>query len=145
MTIRTHKTGMDVSVALPRYVLDLIAKTTPNGLHFIVGERGHPFSNSHFGSWFKERCREAGIEKSAHGLRKLSATLAAEGGAPSHQIMAHYGWTNIKQAETYTKKADRARMGVQSSRLVGEQIVNKFAPHLELGCGENHEKQNQNR
>ena len=41
---------------------------------------------------------------SAHGLRKAGATIAADNGATSHQLMAIFGWTTIKQAEIYTKK-----------------------------------------
>ena len=145
LTIRTQKTGTDVSIALPPYMLDLIGQTPAGNLHFVVGKGGNPLTKESFGNWFCNQCRKAGVRKSAHGLRKLSATLAAEGGAPAHQIMAHYGWTNIAQAETYTKKADRARMGVTSSRLVGEQIVNRFAPHPNVGCGENSKNRNKNK
>ena len=145
LTIRTQKTSTEVSIALPQYLLDLIGQTPAGSLHFIVGAHHYPFTTESFGKWFRGQCRKAGVLKSAHGLRKLSATLAAEGGAPAHQIMAHYGWASMAQAETYTRKADRARMGVKSSRLVGEQIVNRFSPHLDVGSGESSEKGNKNK
>ncbi|MEE9041791.1 hypothetical protein VVZ00_14885, partial [Brucella melitensis] len=31
------------------------------------------------------------------------------------ELMAQYGWTNLKQAEIYTKKADRAWSGIRTS------------------------------
>ncbi|WGG58802.1 hypothetical protein [Brucella intermedia] len=44
--------------------------------------------------------------------------------------MAQFGWVTVKQAEIYTKGADRVRLGKASSRLVEEQIVSKVSPHL---------------
>jgi hypothetical protein len=41
---------------------------------------------------FSEAAREAGVQKSAHGLRKLSATIWAERGATEHELMAMFGW-----------------------------------------------------
>lgn len=52
-------------------------------------------------------------------MRKLSATLSADGGAPAHELMA-YGWTNVKQA----KGADRKALGIRSSRRIVDQIEN---------------------
>ena len=54
---------------------------------------------------------ESGVPGRAHGLRKAGATIAAVNGATAHDLMAIYGWTKISQAETYTKAADRARIG----------------------------------
>ena len=49
-------------------------------------------------------CVRAGVMgKSAHGLRKAAATRAAENGATVHQLMAIFGWTNVEQAELYTR------------------------------------------
>jgi integrase len=65
--------------------------------------------------WFKEACIEAGIlNKSAHGLRKAAATRAAEKGATAHQLMAIFGWVDIKEAEIYTRAADRKRLAEQA-------------------------------
>lgn len=137
LTVRTAKTGATVTIRLPGPLLDLIQKTQTGDMHFIVTSQGQPFTVDGFGNWFREKCREAGIGKSAHGLRKLSATLAAEGGAAAHQLMAQYGWTKMAQAELYTKGADRARLGVQTSEIVADQIENNIprtlvqdAPHL---------------
>ena len=121
-SIRTAKTGATITVCFPDWLLELIAASPTGDMHFIVSRRGKPLTVESFGNWFRDRCREAGIEKSAHGLRKLSATLAANGGAAAHQLMAQYGWTTIGQAETYTRGADRARLGVRTSKIVADQI-----------------------
>lgn len=38
--------------------------------------------------------------------------------------MAHFGWVKMEQAETYTKGADRRRLGIQSSGRVSDQVMN---------------------
>ena len=137
LTVRTAKTGATVTMRLPASLLRLIQETSTGEMHFLVSEHGKPFTVGSFGNWFRDRCREAGIGKSAHGLRKLSATLAAEGGAAAHQLMAQFGWSKISQAEIYTKGADRVRLGMESSEIVADQIENNTprtsvpdAPHL---------------
>lgn len=136
LAIRTAKTGTPVTMRLPASLLELIDATPTGDMHFVVGEHGRPYTVESFGNWFRDRCREAGVAKSAHGLRKLSATLAAEGGASAHQVMAQFGWTRIEQAKVYTDSADRARLGKEASAIVAGQIENHIprtpvpdAPH----------------
>lgn len=122
LTIRTAKTGAVVTSEFPAQLLSIIDQTKTGDMAFIVGDRGHPFTVESFGNWFGECCREAGVNKSAHGIRKLSATLAANGGISAHDLMAQFGWTTAQQAEVYTKGADRKRGGVRASRVIAEQI-----------------------
>lgn len=122
LTIRTAKTGATVTMRLPASLLELIRMTPTGEMHFVINEYGRPFTVASFGNWFRDQCREAGVKKSAHGLRKLSATLLAESGAGAHQLMALYGWSNIAHAEVYTRGADRARLGVEASEIVAGQI-----------------------
>ncbi|WP_162709695.1 hypothetical protein [Rhizobium miluonense] len=65
----------------------------------------------------------------------MAATMAASGGATAYELMSQFGWTNSKQAEVYTKGADRARLGVKASRIVSEQLANELAPPCESGEG----------
>jgi hypothetical protein len=61
-------------------------------------------------NWFRDRCNEAGLPQcSAHGVRKASAAWAAENGATTHQLMAMFGWLAMKEAERYTRAAERKR------------------------------------
>ena len=83
--IRTAKTGTPVTVELSDRVLDIIDETQTGDLSIIVGKKGMPLTKESFGNWFREVCRSAGVQKSAHGLRKLSATIAANAGATTHQ------------------------------------------------------------
>ncbi|WP_306834386.1 tyrosine-type recombinase/integrase [Neorhizobium huautlense] len=134
-TLRTHKTGAEITVEFPDRLMKVIEKTKTGDLAFIVGENGRPFTVESFGNWFRKHCTKADVDKSAHGLRKLSATLAANAGASSHELMAQYGWATSRQAEIYTKKADRKRLGIRASKLVAEQIEIELAPHLNPGAG----------
>jgi len=69
---------------------------------------GLPFTKESLGNACKDACVAAGIlNKSAHELRRAAATRAAENGATAHELMAIFGWTDIKEAEIYTRAADR--------------------------------------
>ena len=57
--------------------------------------------------------------------------MAADDGASAHELMAQFGWVKVEQAETYTKKADRKRLGVRSSKRIAEQMQN-IMPRTEI-------------
>lgn len=135
LSMDTMKTGARVSVELSDELIKIIDATPRKGLHLVESALGRPFVKESFGNWFRVKCTEAGVTKSAHGLRKLSATLAAEGGAGSHQLMAQYGWTNLATAEIYTKGVDRKKLGIEASRIVADQIGNIKIPHPNEGEG----------
>jgi integrase len=59
-----------------------------------------------FGNAFSDACRKAGVNKSAHGLRKIGATRAANNGATVAQLNAIFGWTGSKMASLYTQTAE---------------------------------------
>jgi integrase len=92
--------------------IDQIVKASPCGdLTFLVTEYGKPFTAAGFGGWFRDRCDEAGLPQcSAHGLRKMGATRAAENGATEHQLMAIFDWKTPGQARVYTEKARRKKL-----------------------------------
>ena len=124
-SMKTGKTGVWITVQFPQSLLDTIAATPTGDLHFVVKPNGEPFaSKESFGNWFSERCRDANVKKSAHGIRKLAATLSADGGSTTHELMAHFGWLKVEQAEIYTKGADRKKLGIQSSGRVSDQVAN---------------------
>jgi integrase len=69
--------------------LQNIIDANPTGdLTFLVTEQDKPFTAPGFTNWFRDRCAEAALQnRSADGLRKASATRAAENGATAHQVM----------------------------------------------------------
>lgn len=112
-TIKTEKSGRQVEVSNP--ILPVLAATLKAGpcgdLTFICGSTGKPMTKESFGNAFRRACRQAGVDgKSAHGLRKVAATRCAENGATTSQLMALFGWISPKQAELYTRSADRRRL-----------------------------------
>ena len=62
------------------------------------------------GNWFRVRCVEAKVPGSMHGLRKAGATRLADAGATNWEIASYLAHTNTKQADLYTKKANRAKL-----------------------------------
>jgi integrase len=120
-TIKTEKTGTEVS--LP--ILPALAKTIAAGpcgdLAFITSANGKPFTKESFGNSFTEACRKAGITKSAHGIRKLAATRAANAGATEAQLKAIFGWTNSKMPTLYTKGANNRRLAKQAMHMLDHQ------------------------
>jgi integrase len=88
-------------------------------LTFLVTQYGKPFTAKGFGNWFRNRCNEAGLRHcTAHGLRKAGATILAENGATTAQLMAIYDWSTPAQAEVYIRAANRTRLAGQAMPLL---------------------------
>jgi len=99
--------------------LQRIIDNTPCGdLTFLVNDWGLPFTDAGFGNWFRDRCVEAGVPGRAHGLRKAGATIAANNGATSRQLMAIFGWDTLKEAERYTRGADQRRLAEAAMHML---------------------------
>ena len=92
-TIRTEKTGMEVSIPILPDLEHTLAIGPTGDLAFIAGERGQPLTKESFGNMFRAACNAAGVRKSAHGVRKIGATRAAETGASVAQLEALFGWS----------------------------------------------------
>lgn len=125
----TQKTNTWIVTEFTDYLLHVIGETDTPGMLFLSNSKGGPFSAETFGNWFRDACREADLNKSAHGIRKLAATLSANGGSTTHQLMAQFGWASVKEAETYTKGADRAALGKTAAAKLQAQMRNEFPPH----------------
>jgi integrase len=101
-------------------------------LTFLVSVHGRPWANGDsFGNRFRDWCMAAGLPHcSSPGLKKAGATIAAENATES-QLMAIYGWSDLKMAALYTRKANRKRLARDAMRhLVPCQTVNKDVPLL---------------
>jgi integrase len=126
-TIRTDKTGVTVTIPiLP--ALDEILQAGPCAdLAFICGENRRPLTKESFGNLFRAACNAAGIAKSAHGVRKIGATRAANNGATVAELEAIFGWQGGGMAALYTRAADRARLAKNAmaklDRTRGEQSI----------------------
>lgn len=127
-TFRTEKSQGKMIVSIP--VLPVLQRTLDAGptgeLAFICGKNGKPFRKESFGNVFKEACVAAGIsDKSAHGLRKIGATRAAENGATVAELNAIFGWTGTAMASLYTQAADRKRLARQATEKLAREPSEK--------------------
>jgi hypothetical protein len=130
---RRNKKKAPVEVTVP--ILPVLQRTLDAGpcgeLVFIVGKNGRPFkSKESFGNAFSAAARKAGIRKSAHGVRKLAATRAANNLATTHSLMALFGWVTVGMAERYTRTVARAQLGIRSGEKLEkpEELPSHPAP-----------------
>lgn len=146
LTYRQGKTAAPAhcpwSCPLPAYAADMaadraamLAAIAPFTGHLtFLAAYGRTRSSKALGGLIREAAAAAGLDgKSAHGLRKARAVALAEAGATVHQIVAWTGHQTLKEAERYTKAADRRRavMGQEQEQntpntpaLLGKAVEN---------------------
>lgn len=122
-TLRTGKSKELMTVTLP--ILPALQATLDAGptgeLAFICGQAGGPLTKESFGNVFSEAARAAGVRKSAHGVRKIGATRAAENGATVAELEAIFGWEGGRMASLYTRAADRVRLARGAMSKLGRK------------------------
>jgi integrase len=121
--IKTEKSGYTIEVTLP--ILPVLARTLDAGpcgeLTFVSGESGQPLTKESFGNLFRDACNAAGVPGSAHGVRKIAATRAANSGATVAQLEAIFGWTGGTMASLYTRAADRERLAREAMHKLARE------------------------
>jgi integrase len=131
-TLKTEKSGFTITVKLP--ILPVLAATLAAGpcgdLTFISGASGRPLTKEAFGNLFRDACRAAGVPGSAHGVRKIAATRAANAGATVAQLEAIFGWQGGTMASLYTRAADRRRLALEAMHKLdaNDQRTSMVAP-----------------
>jgi len=127
-------------------MLDVLRRTLeagPIGTEtYIATRHGKPMTKESIGNLFKEKCVAAGLmNRSAHGLRKAAATVAAENGATEAELDAIFGWTDRRMASHYTKKANRKKLAyggvAKLERMTGsmDHRANVYSLTEKLGAG----------
>src|SRR5262249_26774379 len=114
------KTSTEVHIPLLPPLAEALQAGPTSELAFVCGINGKPMTKESFGNAFRDACREAGVSKSAHGLRKIGATRAADNGATVAQLNAIFGWSGSKMASLYTENADRKRLAREA---IGKLMV----------------------
>lgn len=101
-----------VSIPMMPLLFESTRAPTVQGKTYLLHSYGKPFkSGDSLGNKVQKWTKQAGMTKrSSHGLRKALATLLAEMGCSSHQIMAVMAHTKASTSEIYTKSAERALM-----------------------------------
>ncbi|MGA8433264.1 MAG: tyrosine-type recombinase/integrase, partial [Methyloceanibacter sp.] len=113
-TIKTEKSQFEVSLPILPVLADTLASGPCGDLAYICGARGEPLTKESFGNLFRDACKAAGVPGSAHGVRKIAATRAANAGATEAELDAIFGWTDRKMAAHYTQSANRRQLAAQA-------------------------------
>lgn len=110
---RRIKTGGDVDLPILEDLEEVLKALPTNRLLFLThSAKDLAYKPETFGNWFHDRCAAAGLPHcSSHGLRKAGATRLADAGASEWEVMAFLGHSTPDEARTYTKKANRKRLG----------------------------------
>jgi integrase len=121
--LKTLKTGTEVTLPILPILVETLAAGPCGDLTYITGKRGNPLTKEAFGNLFKKACRVAGVsDRSAHGLRKIAATRAADRGATEAQLEAIFGWTGGRMASHYTRSANRRKLAIEAMhKLANDQ------------------------
>lgn len=138
-----NRSPVVVDIPYLKVLQDTVAATRTGDLTFLVTGRGRQFTQAYFGNWFRHQARLAGVAKSAHGLRKVAAEWAAENGGTTQELMAIFGWKDMKQAERYTRGADRKRLATKAPALLARPERERECPtadHQCSGVGQRREK-----
>jgi integrase len=123
ITVKQQKTGTPLLLPLHPELKALLAMLPRTNLTFVVTARGSAFTAQGLGTWFKERCREAGLPHcTAHGLRKAAATRLANAGCSVNEIAAITGHKSLREIAHYTSAADQGRLAQQAlNRQLGAE------------------------
>ena len=115
ITVRQKKTDTPLLLPIAPELAEALKDVPRQNLTFLLTAFGAPFSFNGFGSWFRDRCNEAGLPQcSAHGLRKLAATRMANRGCTDRELMAVFGWRGMSEVSRYVRAADQARLAEQA-------------------------------
>ncbi len=107
---RRTKTGVGADLPILPELAEELSRLPPDRLLFITQDNADkPYIVGSLGNWFKDRCKEADVPGSLHGLRKAGATRLANHGATPDEIKAFLAHATNAQGATYTKTADRAK------------------------------------
>jgi len=103
ITIDTEKNDMRVTIPVLPELAEILEAGPLGELSIIASKKGQPIRKEVLGNLFKEACRAAGINKSAHGIRKAAATRAENNGATVATLEAIFGWQGGQMAALYTR------------------------------------------
>ena len=117
--MKTEKTGQIVYPELDPECAETLAAGPVGDLTYIVSANGRAFTTKKaFSNAFIQAARAAGVVGSAHGVRKLAATRAANRGLSETTLDAMFGWTGGRMASLYTRSADRKRLARDGMALL---------------------------
>lgn len=108
---RRHKTAVAADMPILPELAEELCHVPKDRMLFVTQDKSDkPYAVASLGNWFRERCSEANVPGSLHGLRKAGATRLADAGATEWEIASYLAHSDTTQAAVYTKKANRARL-----------------------------------
>ncbi len=108
---RRAKTSVAADLPILPDLAEELEKLPKDRLLFITQDaRPIGYKPETLGNWFRDRCAEAEVPGSLHGLRKAGATRLADAGASNWEIASYLAHKDTKQADVYTKKANRSQL-----------------------------------
>lgn len=113
--LKTEKTDEQLYIPILPALQQAIDTGPVGRTTFIATMGGERMPKESFGNWFKDACVAAGVDGSAHGVRKLAATMVAEGGGSERELQALFGWRSPLQSQVYTRDADKRRLALQAA------------------------------
>jgi integrase len=131
--IVTEKNGVTVVIPILPELAETLAAGPVGETTFISANDGKPLKKESLGNMFADACKAAGINKSAHGIRKAAATRAANNGATVSTMDAIFGWTDGKMAALYTRGADRRALAAQHMTKLSKSQRSIPAPSKSAG------------
>ena len=141
VSLRAEKTGQLLEFPLLPPLIESLNAGPTGDLSFIASSHGRPFVKESFGNAFRDACRAAGVGgKSAHGLRKMLASLAAELGASEELLQAWFGWKTNRMSAIYTRAASKKVMAGQLGDLFRQNDFGTNSPRARLNAREKIEK-----
>lgn len=120
VAFRQIKTGEDMELPITDELWAAICCLPERCETVLSTQHGRPFSakslTGHMAIW----TRKAGLPPGCviHGLRKTLGKMAAESGATAHQVMGVLGHRTLKQAELYTREANKRKLASEGLEKV---------------------------
>jgi integrase len=100
-------------------LLGSISATTHGIRNFIVRPDGQPYARpDRLGRAIVRWAKAAVVDKTAHGIRKLGATILADNGADLITIRDFLGHSSFQEAEVYIRNRDKRRASERAIALM---------------------------
>lgn len=132
------KTSVAADLPILPELAEELSKVAKDRMLFITQDaRPVGYKPETLGNWFRARCEEAKVPGSLHGLRKAGATRLADAGASNWEIASYLAHKDTKQADTYTKKANRSKLA--DSGFAKLAIVSNLSNELDRKAGKTYE------
>jgi integrase len=143
VSMKAEKTGETLEFPILPPLEETLKAGPTSDLAWIANAHGRPFVKESFGNAFRDACRAAGIKgKSAHGLRKMLASLAAEIGASEELLQAWFGWQSNRMSAIYTRAASKKAMAGKLGELFRQNAFGTESPRAGVkGAGKNARRQ----